>query len=83
MWYYTGLDYWEMSKELDFISWDSYPDWHLKDNEEVAAETAFAHDLYRSMKHKPYLIMGSAPGLVNWKGVNNLKKPGDGGKLCD
>jgi len=76
MWYFTGLDYWEMSKELDFISWDSYPDWHLKDNEEVAAETAFAHDLYRSMKHKPFLIMESAPGLLNWKGVNNLKKPG-------
>jgi beta-galactosidase len=76
MMFYEGLDYYKLAKPLDFISWDAYPDWHLKDNEIAAAETAFMHDLYRTLKHKPFILMESAPGLLNWKGVNNLKKPG-------
>lgn len=74
-WQYE-LNHWEIAKELDFVSWDSYPDWHTQEQTDVASNTAFLHDLYRSMKGRSYLLMESAPGCVNWKEVNTLKRPG-------
>lgn len=74
-WQYE-LNHWEIAKELDFVSWDSYPDWHTQEQTDVASSTAFLHDLYRSMKGRSYLLMESAPGCVNWKEVNTLKRPG-------
>lgn len=72
----SDLNHWEVAKELDFVSWDSYPDWHTKKQADAASETAFLHDLYRSMKRRSYLQMESAPGCANWKEINALKRPG-------
>ncbi|MGN0341368.1 MAG: beta-galactosidase [Roseburia sp.] len=76
---YPGLDYRVMSKELDVISWDSYPVFH-NDWETFAdtmGENAFDHAVMRSMKKdKPFMLMESAPGLVNWHGCNKMKRPG-------
>lgn len=70
------LDYHSFAQHLDVISWDSYPDWHNADQCDTAQYTAFWHDFFRSLKGKPYLLMESAPGLVNWKPVNKMKRPG-------
>ena len=79
MWTYDGLDYWKWAPHVDVVSWDSYPDWH-NDREalwETAARTAFAHDLYRSLRGgQPFLLMESTPSQVNWHPVNKLKRPG-------
>lgn len=76
---FEGLDYHQMAKELDVISWDSYPKFH-NDYESFAdtmAENAFDHAVMRSMKpEQPFMMMESAPGLVNWHPVNKLKRPG-------
>lgn len=76
---YGGLDYRVMAKELDVISWDSYPRFH-NDYEtlyETMTENAFHHTVMRSMKKdKPFMLMESAPGLVNWHPFNKLKRPG-------
>lgn len=73
----VGLDYHEFAKNVDVVSWDSYPDWH-KDNTEidVAVKTAFMHDLNRSYKRKPFLLMESTPSSTNWKPAAKQKKPG-------
>lgn len=76
---YDGLDYREMEKELDIISWDSYPRYH--NDEETLADTflenAFNHAVMRSMKpDQPFMLMESAPGLVNWQPFNKMRKPG-------
>jgi len=76
---YPGLDYWKFAPYLDVISWDNYPTWHCDNlsDEEIAAKTAFYHDLNRSLKGgKPFLMMESTPSLVNWQPVNKPKKPG-------
>lgn len=73
---FYDLDYNSFADSLDFVSWDNYPDWHNADQIGVAQRTAFWHDFFRSMKKKPFLMMESAPGLVNWKPVNKLKRPG-------
>lgn len=76
---YNGLDYHKMAKELDVISWDSYPRFH-NDGEtlyETMLESAFDHAVMRSMKKdRPFMLMESAPGLVNWQPYNKLKRPG-------
>ena len=76
---YNGLDYHEMAKDIDVISWDSYPAWN-NDYETVtqtALDTAFDHSVMRSLKReKPFLLMESVPSQVNWHPFNKLKRPG-------
>ena len=75
--YQPFLDYHYMKDYVDVISWDSYPDWHSdRGNVNEAAYIAFNHDLHRSLKHKPFMLMESTPSLTSWKPVCNLKKPG-------
>ncbi len=76
---FPGLDYRVMAKELDVISWDSYPIFH--NNYETMADTmahnSFDHAVMRSLKkNQPFMLMECAPGLVNWHEYNKLKRPG-------
>lgn len=74
---YDGIDYQKFAKKLDLVSWDNYPAWDKGSNCEVAAETAFVHDTFRSMKDgQPFFMMESTPSLVNWHDVNKLPKSG-------
>lgn len=75
---FPGFDQWYLSKYIDVVSWDSYPDWHndYESFADTAAKTAFLHDLNRSLKHKPFLLMESTPSQVNWQRVCKLKRPG-------
>lgn len=73
---FTGLDYYEMAKHLDIVSWDSYPMWHRREYIQTAYKTGMQHDLMRSLKQKPFLMMESCPSGVNWQDVSSLKKPG-------
>ncbi len=76
MFEFYDLDYHRLSKVIDIASWDSYPEWHNGDDADIAEKTAFWHDLYRSLKKRPFLLMESTPSLVNWKPYNKPKKPG-------
>ena len=74
---YDGIDYQRFAEHVDVISWDNYPAWDKSDNEYIAAETAFVHDTFRSMKQgQPFLMMESTPSIPNWHGVNKIPKPG-------
>ncbi len=70
------LDYHSIADAIDIASWDSYPEWHNGDDAHIAQKTAFWHDLYRSLKQRPFLLMESTPSLVNWKPFNKPKRPG-------
>ncbi|MBA9087690.1 beta-galactosidase [Fontibacillus solani] len=75
-WFYN-LDYRTFADELDVISWDAYPTWHEASSDgNVAARFAFNHDLFRSLKKKPFMLMESTPSLTNWQAVSKLKRPG-------
>ncbi len=78
MGFFPGLDYRELAKELDVVSWDNYPTWRGDDRSDVecAMHTAMVHDLNRSLKHRPFMMMESTPSLVNWHPINKLKRPG-------
>lgn len=68
---YKYLDYFKWSKEIDIISWDSYPayntPWSL---------VAMRHDLMRGLKKEPFMLMEQTPSQQNWQPYNSLKKPG-------
>lgn len=76
MYYFDCYDYGKMAKELDVISWDSYPWWKGGDNSQVAMEVALWHDYMRSLKKQPFLLMESTPSVTNWTPVSRLKRPG-------
>lgn len=77
---HTGLNGTTLARELDFISWDSYPTWHRadgrQDNACVAAENALTHDAYRALKRAPFALMESTPSNTNWQKYAKLKRPG-------
>ncbi|WP_308636505.1 beta-galactosidase [Paenibacillus silvisoli] len=74
---FYGLDYRSFAEALDVISWDAYPTWHEAASDgSIAAWFAFNHDLFRSLKGKPFMLMESTPSLTNWQPVSKLKRPG-------
>ncbi len=78
MYRFDGIDYFKMAKEIDVASWDNYPTWHkiTETVEETALDTAMMHDLFYSMKGKPFLLMESSPSFTNWQPISKQKKPG-------
>ncbi len=74
---YDGLDYRVLAKELDVISWDSYPKWEDTENDiQKASNNALVHDLNRCFLHKPFMLMESTPSVANWHEYSKLKRPG-------
>src|SRR5215210_4436276 len=71
---YDGYNYWELARELDLVSWDSYPELHTAradlDETELGASIGFNHNVYRSMKGGwPFLLMETTPSQTNWQRV--------------
>ncbi len=75
---YPGVNYPRFAKEVDIVSWDSYPVWHTTSSDvDLAARVAFIHDQNRSMKNgKPWMLMESTPSNTNWQPIPKLKRPG-------
>ena len=75
---YPGLNYPKFARHVDVVSWDSYPAWHdTGDDPSVAAQTAFVHDVNRSMKGgQPFMLMESTPSFPSRGTVRKRKRPG-------
>lgn len=73
MYDYDGLDYKKFKDVLDIVSWDNYPGWHKKEEYVTAVDAAMQHDLMRSIRKEPFLLMESCPSATNWKPINKLK----------
>jgi beta-galactosidase len=77
MYNFKPLNYRKFADVMDFVSWDAYPTWHDSANDsQVAASFAFNHDVFRSLKKRPFFLMESTPSLTNWQPVSKLKRPG-------
>ncbi len=68
---YKGLDYFKWAKEMDIVSWDSYPAYNTP-----WSMVAMRHDLMRGLKRQPFMLMEQTPSQQNWQPYNSLKKPG-------
>lgn len=76
MYDFKGLNYHKFADAVDIISWDNYPQWHKKEEYLTAMDNGMQHDIMRSIKKSPYLLMESCPSATNWQPVSKLKKPG-------
>ena len=74
----TTLDCWAFAREVDVVSWDSYPNWHEHTDEiGEAVQAARLHDECRSMKGgKPFMLMESVPSIPTRGRAKKRKEPG-------
>lgn len=66
------LDQFRFAECLDIVGWDNYPS-PTDDDSTVALK----HDLMRSLKNKPFLLVEQSPNQQNWQPYNKLKRPGE------
>lgn len=67
MGFFDLIDYRTWAAEVDVIADDHYGDPASPDQ---PFQTALVHDLMRSLKHAPWLMMEQAMGAVNWRQRN-------------
>src|SRR5207244_2255623 len=71
---FDELDYFKLSRPLDFVAWDNYPGYHGPAD---PVRTAMAHDLTRSLKHRKFWVMEQQAGPTAWEGgVDRSAPPG-------
>ena len=70
----TGIDYFKLSKTLDFVSWDNYINfqWGIAEDACVSRDQA----LLRSYKHAPYWVMEQQAGAIGWTQLGSVPEPG-------
>lgn len=88
---FPDLDYHDLSRPLDFVTWDSYPTGHSETSQLYNPHetrtlfahdvgdpyvTGFGHDLTRGVKQAPYWVMEQQAGNVNWAAYNSGVRPG-------
>lgn len=80
---YHLYDYGVLAREVDFVSWDSYPAWHVPPEGSgtppwrLGVETSFFHDHFRALRPgEPMLLIETTPSHVNWQPLSPLKRPG-------
>lgn len=88
MGFFNEYDHWEVGKDIDIASWDSYPvgfterfpfseEDHVKWAETAHPDIApMYNDLYRGVGRGRFWIMELQPGPVNWAPWNPIPKPG-------
>jgi beta-galactosidase len=75
---FDQINYFDLAKPLDFVSWDNYPrtGWHLK-KETDYAYLALGHDTTRGFKGKPFWVMEQQSGSGGWQTVGMTPRPGE------
>lgn len=70
--FFKGLNYRKWAPNMDFISWDCYPNRLM-----TPSYVSMNHDVFRGLKQgMPFALMEQAPSSVNWQYHNTLKRPG-------
>ena len=71
-------DHGEMSKRLDFVTYDAYP--HINGTDKDRDNHRFVSrisDTVRGFKpNKPWILLESCPGVPQWQSSMRLKRPG-------
>jgi beta-galactosidase len=75
---FDQIDYYDLAKPLDFVSWDNYPrtGWRLTKQADHAY-LALGHDTTRGFKGKPFWVMEEQSGSGGWKTVGMTPRPGE------
>jgi beta-galactosidase len=72
------FDRFQLSSDLDMITWDTYVGQGHLDAPRIGA----THDLVRGWKGANFWVMETQPGSVNWAGINNILDRGETRELA-
>jgi len=75
---YKFLNYFDMTEDLDFVSWDNYwrTQWDMRDTTDPSG-IALNHDAMRGLKKKNFWVMEHQSGSGGWEFVAIPPKPGE------
>lgn len=71
------VDYYDLAKNLDFISHDQYPGGYYSRKPHLRSwETAATLDVIRGYKNAPFWIMEQQSGITGWEIMGRMPAPG-------
>ncbi|MFC4099003.1 beta-galactosidase [Paenibacillus xanthanilyticus] len=73
---FNEIDGYELARNLDFVSWDSYPNLHF-DATTDPSRAAAQHDMTRGLKHEPFWVMEHQSGPPGGDILFQTPKPGE------
>lgn len=75
MGHFSDISAFDLSKDLDFVSWDNYPDnqWGGSEHEYVS----MAHETMRGAKDKNFIVMEEQAGPAGWDIMGRTPRPGE------
>ncbi len=75
MGHFSDISAFDLSKGLDFVSWDNYPDnqWGGSEHEYVS----MAHETMRGAKDKNFIVMEEQSGPAGWDIMGRTPRPGE------
>ena len=76
---YSELDYYDLAKDLDFVSWDNYSVWGKP---EIPYNSSAAADVMRGLKRKNVWIMEQTAGPGGWSTFGRNPRPGEIRKIA-
>lgn len=73
MGHFSEISAYDLSKDLDFVSWDNYPDnqWGTSEYEYVS----MAHENMRGAKNKNFVVMEEQAGPAGWDILGSTPRP--------
>lgn len=76
---FNQIDYFNLSKDLDFVSWDNYPVAHFQnfsfEIKNLSEKTALSHDVMRGLKKQNYWVMEQQSGPTGGEEVGRQLIP--------
>ena len=75
---YDRLNYFDLARNLDFVTWDIYPrmQWTLEQGVNPSAN-ALGHDTMRGLKSKNFWVMEQQAGPGGWEVLSVTPRPGE------
>ncbi|MFC1960550.1 beta-galactosidase [Chloroflexota bacterium] len=75
---YPLLNYYDMTEDLDFVTWDDYwrYQWNMVEAVDPSAHS-LAHDTMRGLKKQNFWVMEQQSGSGGWEMVGVAPKPGE------
>jgi beta-galactosidase len=79
---YSGLNYYDLAKDLDFVSWDNYPVFSNWNQPGINYDASFAADVMRGLKQQNFWIMEQTAGPLGWETFSRNPRPGEIRNIC-
>lgn len=71
---YGEIDYADLARELDFVTWDNYPVWRASG---IRYDAAAAADVMRGLKRRNFWVMEQTAGPPGWGIMGRNPRPGE------